>query len=647
MRKLFAVIISLVMALSLAACGGSKTETTTTQTSAETTEAVETTTEEVTEEETTEAEEPVVSVMDIEYANYNFDYTDEIGAESSALKRVPDDAEIEIKATDENEASGVVIVPQVGAEASGEYYFNAIVAGDKITLTADEGAKIAKAESSAAKSDIEVASDGQTAEFTPAALTIAEDGSITDEIITVTMEDGAVYNIHTVSEMLPKLVLAGDGVSADDAGVYTFVIDQVLIRMNSDREVIYYRSLSCVGEFMVNNFTVSEVDGENVYAYTVITDTAISASGYTNGLYIVMNDDYVDLEIVTMEANDDPNHTHGKAFLDMHEFTILGDRHYVTLSYIPLEVTLPEGIEGVNGTQTAYVWAGIIQEVLDGEVIAEINTTDYPELYETAVECIDYANSTLDGTVDQCMDYVHINSMDYLFNDDGTVKKMIVSMRNQESVYMFDMATGSIEWILGGKASTFTGYEDYTSTRSDANGVEFETLTFGQHNARFTEIGEDGTYEISIFDNQSGTFPFMWDNGESGGINTLTRMLKVKVDPENSTAEVTDMIDAHELDAATGKCHTSDHCGSVNYWSDTSVLIGWGLNIPIDTGKPIIANFGWERGDHPIFTDYDEANDKIGLELTVVRSATRQAMIDAGYSTDFSLYSYRTYKNEK
>ena len=132
-----------------------------------------------------------------------------------------------------------------------------------------------------------------------------------------------------------------------------------------------------------------------------------------------------------------------------------------------------------------------------------------------------------------------------------------------------------------------------------------------------------------------------------GGEPTLTRMLKVAVDAAAGTAEVTDIIDAHQFDEVTGKCHTSDHCGSVNYWSDSSVLIGWGLNIPIDTNKPVIANYGWAFGDHPVFTDYNEKTDTISMELSVVRSEGRTKKIDAELVENGSLYSYRTYKNAK
>ena len=83
-------------------------------------------------------------------------------------------------------------------------------------------------------------------------------------------------------------------------------------------------------------------------------------------------------------------------------------------------------------------------------MVNEVNTADYPLLYESAVEKIDYAGSTLDGIevavgentvfslADGIMDYVHVNSVDYTLDENGDVDKILVSMRDQCAVYQFD-----------------------------------------------------------------------------------------------------------------------------------------------------------------------------------------------------------------
>lgn len=83
--------------------------------------------------------------------------------------------------------------------------------------------------------------------------------------------------------------------------------------------------------------------------------------------------------------------------------------------------------------------------------MAEINTADFPLLYESGVERIDYAGATLDQIMfpmgadeipsyaDGTMDYVHVNSLDYTLNEEGGVDKLLVSMRDQCAVFQFDM----------------------------------------------------------------------------------------------------------------------------------------------------------------------------------------------------------------
>ena len=88
------------------------------------------------------------------------------------------------------------------------------------------------------------------------------------------------------------------------------------------------------------------------------------------------------------------------------------------------------------------------------------------------------------------------------------------------------------------------------------------------------------------------------------------------------------------------------HCGSVQYDSDTSVTIGWGLHGVIDNIPPIPqaaqtdANYPdipLYQGSRPIFTDYNLEDGTISFELTAHRNAKA--------STSEALFSYRTYKN--
>ena len=277
-------------------------------------------------------------------------------------------------------------------------------------------------------------------------------------------------------------------------------------------------------------------------------------------------------------------------------------------------------------------------------------------LYESAVEKIDYANSTDQGTTvtinnnqipslaDGWMDYVHTNSLDYTLDKEGNVDKLLVSMRDQSAVYQFDFASGAMEWILGGKASTLTGYDNYASERKDDNGNAFNALTFGQHYARYTNRNADGTIdgnpEISVFDNHTGSAPFI----TAVEIPTLTRTFKAVIDEKAKTATISDVVNGTDLNQKTDKYHIASHCGSVDYFNEDSVVIGWGLHAVIDNiGKMApegtIGDKGYNDlriGSRPIFTEYDQKNDTVTFELSADRNPLCQS--------HEAFFSYRTYK---
>lgn len=596
------------------------------------------------------------SVAELNYSNVNFDFSDEIAARKEQVPLVPQAADIPLTVSEAGGASGMVLVPSVQEGCEQDYYLNAYVAGSALTFTGTQA--IAKAESSVSGA-LAVADSSFT--VTPAALQAAQPA---DEVITVTMEDGTVYRIHTVHELLPILEIPVAQVDPSNQGVYDFAVDKFFLRVSTQGELIYYRDMNCVGASMAENFA-AQITGDGTF-FTGFVELRVDLrnvnGGYSSGLYLVMDENYTDVDTLTLLPNDEENHTHGEGYLDQHEFLVLGKDHYLTLSYTPLEVNnLPDTVSGVNGTSTAYVWAGIFQEVKDGEVVAEINTTDYPLLYESAIEKRNYAGSTdqgIDTTTGQgdpvfslaegWQDYVHPNSLDYTLKSDGSVDKLLVSMRDQCAVYQFDMATGAIEWILGGKESTFTGYEDYAATRKDEEGAEFTALTYGQHFARYMNKTADHTLDgdpvISVFDNQTGDAPFLMEPPAPNMAPTLTRTFVAELDPAAGTAQITDVINGTDLNQLSDGYHIASHCGSVQYDSDSSVVIGWGLHSVVDSigaqaPQGTISDAGYEdlrQGSRPVFTEFDRSTGEITFELY----ANRNPLIQSHEP----LFSYRTYK---
>lgn len=604
-----------------------------------------------------DADQPEMeSVAELNYSNVNYDFSQQIAAEREAVKLIPESVEMNLAVSDEKGATGVQLVASLEEGNTTDFYLNALVAGNKLNFTAKEGTEIASANSSVS-GDITV-EDGSFS-CIPAPIKAAEP---VDEIITVTMSDDTEYRVHTVNESMPGMVITGSGVDAANAGVYNFALDKFLLRVNTEGELVYYRNMGCVGELMAENFTAQETADGTYYSCFVELhpDFRNANGGYSSGMYVVMDENYSEIDYVTLLPNTEENHTHGEGYLDQHEFLVMGSNHYWTLSYTPeLVSNLPETVKGLEDGNTAYVWAGVFQEVKDGQVLHEINTTDYPLLYESAVEKLDYANSTDQGIevtinentvpslADGWMDYVHPNSLDYTLDENGETKKLLVSMRDQCAVYQFDVNTGGIDWILGGKASTLSGYDEFTTSREDEMGAEFTALTYGQHFARYTNRAEDGTLngnpEISIFDNQTGMGPFLM----SLPVPTLTRTMEVAIDETAKTATVSNVIDATSMNEKTGTYHIASHCGSVQYINDNSVVTGWGLHGVIDNigamapeGTMKDAEFEDLRaGSRPIFTEYDAANDTVTFELSGIRNQHFQ-----GHE---AFFSYRTYKTAK
>ncbi|MDO4734977.1 MAG: aryl-sulfate sulfotransferase [Lachnospiraceae bacterium] len=593
------------------------------------------------------------SIDDIDYANIFFDYTDQIASEMAAVAMVPQAAAIELTAADANGATGVMIIPSIDAANTTDYYMNAYVAGNTINFAGG----IASAESSV-NGALPVA--GGALAYVPAAI----DGkTLADEVITFTMASGAVYKVHMIPETFPAFEITGDGVAADNAGVYSFALDKFFIRVNTAGELIYYRNMSQVGEeLMAENFAPQNFGDKQYYSAFIELHPEFrnAQGGYSSGFYLVMNENYQDIDQVTLAANEEENHKHGAGYLDQHEFLVMGDNHYMLLSYTPLLIeNLPASLKGIDGGNSAYVWAGIMQEVQDGKVVSEVNTADYPLLYESAVEKIDYAGSTDQGVnvvvgqnevfslADGIQDYVHVNSIDYTADPDGTADKILVSMRDQSAVFQFDIDTGALEWILGGKASTLGGYEEYAGTRTDDNGAAFQALTFGQHFARYTNKAEDGTIsgntEISVFDNHTGVAPFLTVMDPA----TLTRVFKATIDEEAGTAAISDVVDGTYLNEKTGKYHNASHCGSVQYDNENSVVIGWGLHGVVDNFGPMVPegtmkDAGFDdlrQGSRPIVTEYDLANDSVTFELSATRNPNEV--------NSEAFFSYRTYKTAK
>lgn len=242
-------------------------------------------------------------------------------------------------------------------------------------------------------------------------------------------------------------------------------------------------------------------------------------NGHGVGEDVIMNDHYQVLDVL-QAANGDT--------ADLHEFLLSpGATAWIT-SFRAIRWNLT----ALGGPSDAAVYDGVVQEidVRTGNVLFEWDSLDHvsPTLSEIA-----YSSFS-----SKPYDYFHVNAIDP--SGHGTV---LISSRNTDAVYLVDIATGSVIWRLGGKASSF----------KMGAGTRFAL----QHDARLR-----GTSIVTIFDDE--------DNGKPA------RLIAIRLDLAHRTAAV--------IWAYMGPNRTSVEAqGNLQLLSDGNLVAGWGST----TGSPI------------------------------------------------------------
>jgi hypothetical protein len=525
-----------------------------------------------------------------------FDYTGDIATANfkSPNFTAPTVSDVALKAESANGVTGIVLTKSDSAANTGDLYLNAYRSGEELAIS---GAEIAAAVSVYNGAETPITVTKGKFSFVPQVLATA---NTKDEIIRVTMADGKVYNIHTVHEKLPLFEITAN--NNPDKGVYTAAIDGFLIRLSAEGTIVYYRYMGHLGRNLIANFEPHDIKEGRYYTYFCETNVNLRdpANGYNSGMFVVMDSNYAEVNYITLI----PTNRHGEGYLDLHEFLLFSPTHWMSLSYsiervqnIPLSVA---------ASPEAYVQAGIIQEVKDGNVIMEIDSTDYPEFYALSMTQNEYAKSSPDIPASIC-DYVHPNSMN-IDQRDGSI---IVSMRSLSTIIKFDRKTGGVIWKLGGRRNEFAGLDSLTNVE----GVPF----LYQHDAKYVDKSVSGNEStISIFDN------------ETNFSENLTRILMLKLDEKAKTGELVNIINGKDYDMITGKHHWGTHCGNAEYRSAKSVAIGWGLHVMFDLGAETL-------GTKALLSEINPQNGDLLYEITPMRNPNNAA-------SKSSFFSYRVYK---
>ena len=433
---------------------------------------------------------------------------------SYTVPQLTDDASLPYSITVKGKATGVRLSQAFDPDVK-SYDLNALAVGQTVTIHVKAPADAAVA--------VNGSSVAPNQDYGVKITKISQDESI---VVEIRLAHGTQkkYTIRTYNSSIPTLNYTVAKAGAIQNGIYTFALSSYLIRMNTAGEVIYYRSFSFLSKqkaaLNLNFKPVQYTDGTKRFTYTIGVDNLSTSGGYTNGTCVVMNQDYQELEYINLE----PYGWHQEGYLDDHDFILLSDTHWICESYMKRDVNNISG-NAANYNGTGKVLAGVIQEVNNGKVVMEFDTSNYPFLYETSQE----KNNFISGTY---QDYCHVNS---LFIDPQD-QNLIVSMRNQYAVYKINRKTGKIMWVLGGKADEFQLSQNQTF--------------LGQHAAYLT-----GSGSLLLFDNHTS-------KGQS-------RLMEFYLDENGKSVKY--------LRSETVADFYGDYCGNVFQTESGSYLVDWGL----------------------------------------------------------------------
>lgn len=256
--------------------------------------------------------------------------------------------------------------------------------------------------------------------------------------------------------------------------------------------------------------------------YSAVVGTP-NMSGWTLGAAHVFDAKFHDIAEVQLL----PHRNHGVLPAEAHDFMVLGDQHYVAITYLQRTVDMQSLNQ--SWSNAAPVMSCLVQEIDHGQVVFEWDSADFPLLY---ADCDDPTNCAFGSS--QVSDYLHLNSIDI----DPSDGNFVFSFRHTNSIVKVDRKTAQILWTLGGKEDQF--------------GLQPEQVFSHQHHAR---MHPDGT--MTVFDN--------------GNNLHQTRAIQLTLDQVNHKVVSFDVI----YEKPTQQAATA-FMGSVVPMGASRYVIGWG-----------------------------------------------------------------------
>jgi hypothetical protein len=225
-------------------------------------------------------------------------------------------------------------------------------------------------------------------------------------------------------------------------------------------------------DLRAENFQKWNIDGKTRYTYFQGVYTKAGTAGVEEGYEFICDSNLNTLSKVSLLPFETID-TGKFDKLDLHEFILLGDNHYMAISY---RQESPKNIpDSLHPSPRIKVMGCLIQEVNNGRVVFQWDGTNYPEFYASSIESNNFSDSG------NTMDYMHMNSLCI----DPRDNNIICSFRNINQVIKINRVTGAIMWRLGGKNSDFPLTADEVFLRQ-----HFARLTDNDQTLIFLDNGE-------------------------------------------------------------------------------------------------------------------------------------------------------------
>ena len=359
--------------------------------------------------------------------------------------------------------------------------------------------------------------------------------------ITLTI-DGNYYYINTLPNDFPSFQAIGK--SSTDGFYYT-TLDKYLAKFDASGNLVFYRDGNAAN---AGPFRRNEIDGEIIYSYLELRSSLhhepMKDVYYYPSVLVLLNEQYEKIKEVTYMLPTDS--VPEKMLPENHDHIVLGKDHYVLVAYVARKAAnIPEHVEGSEfGSNVA---ACIFQEIKDGEVIFEWDSTEHPELYELSLEACDYTNQT-----HVWADYAHLNALSI----DPRDNNFICSLRNLDAILKINRETGDILWIFGGKGDEF--------------GITEEQQFHRQHNITVTDDGYYLMFDNGCHVNVLGYPKQTSEEKAALDAISVSRILKFKLDEENMK-----ILDFEEFTVEGFYSASMGSAQVIDNESDT-ILIGWG-----------------------------------------------------------------------